>query len=622
MEVQVFPAPNTIWESYKFMHGINGIISIRPAEQLEPFVRQMTQEMVQEKSTGGDAIVNECVAAAIGWPRQVDDLNKTCPVWSQTRDCCALVYGEHFPDAGDRICASGEDHNLAAYVLRGYEKRGAKVLERLNGWFCGILMDFQQHKVIIFNDRYGLGRIYCHQAPDGFYFSSQAKALLKVLPSLKQLDTRSVGEFLSCDCVLQDRALFRGVSVLPAGSAWTFRRGVISEKRRYFNPMKWEDQPRLSAEHYHQSLRRLFPKVLKRYLQHPVGLAMSLTGGLDGRLVMAWSGSEPGDLPCYTFGSCFGETADVRIAREVASVCRQPYTELRVEGEFFSQFPQLAEETIRLSDGAMDVTGAAELYVNRLARNIRPVRLTGNYGSEILRGNIAFRPHRIFESLFNGDLIQATRQAETTYAEESRGNRRSFIAFKQVPWHHFARSAVEKSQLTVRSPYLDNDLVALSFQAPEADQTNFDICLKIAAEGNFKLAGIPTDRGVRYGASTLLNRWRESKERFLARAEYAYDYGMPHWLARVDRLLSPLRLERVFLGRQKFCHFRTWYRGRLAPYVTEMLLDSRSMGRPYLRRREVEQMVAHHVQGRGNFTTEIHKLLTLELTQRLLLERT
>src|SRR5207244_13323453 len=112
-------------------------------------------------------------------------------------------------------------------------------------------------------------------------------------------------------------------------------------------------------------LRELFPKILNPYLFGSTGVAMSLTGGVGGRLMMAWSRCEPGELPCYTFGSCFGETADVRIAREVASVCKQPYTELTVEGDFFSRFPGLAEESIRLSDGAMDVTGTADLYVNR-----------------------------------------------------------------------------------------------------------------------------------------------------------------------------------------------------------------------------------------------------------------
>jgi len=56
--------------------------------------------------------------------------------------------------------------------------------------------------------------------------------------------------------------------------------------------------------------------------------------------------------------------------------------------------------------------------------------------------------------------------AAHAYSEEAAGNQLSFIAFKQVPWHHYARLAVEQSQITIRSPFLDNDLVALAFQAP------------------------------------------------------------------------------------------------------------------------------------------------------------
>ena len=602
------------------MSGIAGFIGRDQSLPRAHMIQQMLGSMNHQHACAPITLSFPQFRLELGWLSAGGDC--VC-VRDEASDLLILFRGEHFSD-DERVESSANgkenDNYTARSLLALYKKLGADLFTKLNGYFSGVIVDGRGDNVVLFNDRYGQGRIYYHDGPEGLYFSSEAKALLKVLPSLKQFDIRSLGEFLSCDCVLQNRTLFRGVSILPAGSAWNLGRSGNFEKCRYFDPSQWENQPPLSPHRYHESVRNLFPKIVKRYLQSSVDVAMSLTGGLDGRLIMAWSPCEPGDLPCYTFGSCFGETADVRIAREVASVCKQPYTELTVEGDFFSRFPALAEESIRLSDGAMDVTGAAELYVNRLARNIRPVRLTGNYGSEILRGNVAFRPRRIFESLFDGDLIQAERQAETTYAEEFRGNRRSFIAFKQVPWHHFARSAVEKSQLTVRSPYLDNDLVALSFQAPNADQTNFDICLQLVADGNSELATIPTDRGVRVGGSRLLNRWRESKERILARAEYAYDYGMPNWLARVDRFLFPFRLERVFLGRQKFCHFRTWYRGRLASYVRDILLDPRTLGRPYLCRREVERAVARHLQGQANFTTEIHKLLTLELTQRLLLE--
>jgi len=64
-------------------------------------------------------------------------------------------------------------------------------------------------------------------------------------------------------------------------------------------------------------------------------------------------------------------------------------------------------------------------------------------------------------------------------------------------------------------------------------------------------------------------------------------------------------------------HFRVWYRDALSPYVREMLLDARTLSRPYLERKTVEAVVRGHLGGGRNYTSEIHKLLTLELLQRL-----
>jgi asparagine synthase (glutamine-hydrolysing) len=90
----------------------------------------------------------------------------------------------------------------------------------------------------------------------------------------------------------------------------------------------------------------------------------------------------------------------------------------------------------------------------------------------------------------------------------------------------------------------------------------------------------------------------------------------------VDHLFAPLHLERIWLGRHKLFHFRVWYRDQLANYVREMLLDSRSLARPYLTRGGVEQIVNGHLRGNRNYTTEIHRLLSLELLHRLFLAAT
>jgi asparagine synthase (glutamine-hydrolysing) len=196
----------------------------------------------------------------------------------------------------------------------------------------------------------------------------------------------------------------------------------------------------------------------------------------------------------------------------------------------------------------------------------------------------------------------------------------SFAAFRQAPWHHSNLLALEQTQVVQRSPFLDNDIVRISFRAPTSAVENNQVRLQLIADGNPALRKIRTDIGVggehEAFQGAIARRWQD----FTFKAEYAYDHGMPQWVARIDHALSPFHLERLFLGRHKYYHFRVWYRDVLSKYVQEMLLDPLTLSRPYLDRKAVEAIVHGHLKGGRNHTTEIHKLLSIELLHRLFVD--
>jgi asparagine synthase (glutamine-hydrolysing) len=546
------------------------------------------------------------------------------PVWNETGDIGLIFSGEDFADPSEVDALKGRGHSFGAgkgsYLVHLYEESGLRFLEKLNGWFSGILVDLRERKICLFNDRYGLNRIYYHETPQALYFSSEAKSLLKVLPQLRRVNLQSLGECFSCGCVLENRSLFSGVYLLPGGSSWNFSPGMQVKKATYFKPGQWESQPQCGPQEYQEKLGGTFSRILSRYLRGPEQVGVSLTGGVDSRMIMAWLPTTCGRLPCYTFAGMYRDCRDVRIAREVARLCRQPHTVIRVNDNFFDEFPALAEKTVYISDGAMDVSGAAELYVNRLAREIAPVRLTGNYGGEVLRGLVMFKPHSMSADFLEPAFEGIVHAAHDTYNALAQGHRTSFIAFRQVPWHHYNRLAVEQSQLTLRSPYLDNELVALAYQAPADLPLSKDPSLRLIADGNPALARLETDRGVVPFSPSLRAKIGNLCQEFTVRAEYAYDYGMPQRLAAVDHLVAPLHFEKLFLGRHKFCHFRVWYRDQLSSYVKDVLLDSRTRARPFLKGARLEEMVRNHTNGRRNHTLDIHRILTTELVYRLFTE--
>jgi len=463
-------------------------------------------------------------------------------------------------------------------------------------------------------------RLYYHEAKDAFYFAVEAKAILAVRPELRRPDPRSLGEFIACGCVLENRTLFEGVNVLPPGSAWTFRAGSIETKKAYFDPRQWEHQDLLDPESYHREIRDIFARRFPRYLNGHEQIGVSLTGGLDTRTVMAWQRFPPKSLPCYTYGGIDRECRDVVVARRIAQECQQPYQVIPVGDEFFARFPHYAERSVYLTDGCVEVTRAPDLYLSERARDIAPVRMTGLYGDEIQRPQTrAFKPVDPAPGLYSSTVLPYVKTARETYAGLIQGHPTSFSAFRQAPWHHHGILSLEQTQLAVRTPFLDNDFVRTAFRAPQSVTANNDVRVRLIGDGSTAMQRIRTDRG--FGGKPGLASWLDRNyQEFTFKAEYAYDYGMPQWLAGIDHFFAPLKLERLFLGRHKVYHYRVWYRDTLARYVQEMLLDSSTLSRPYLERMGVEAIVRGHLKGNRNYTTEIHRLLSLELIHRLFLD--
>ena len=181
----------------------------------------------------------------------------------------------------------------------------------------------------------------------------------------------------------------------------------------------------------------------------------------------------------------------------MASVCQQPHQVITVGDEFLSRFPYYAEHSVYLTEGTLDVSRSSDLYVSERAREIAPVKIVGTYGSEILCQLAMFKPEVPAPGLFRSEFLSYIQQASATYAELRREHPVTFAAFHQSPWYHHGVLAIEESQLTVRSPYLDNDFVRTVYRAPKSNNcANGDLRLRLIGDGDPVLLRLRSDRGV------------------------------------------------------------------------------------------------------------------------------
>lgn len=602
------------------MPGIVGLITKMPGERAKEELSRMLGVMCHEPFYVSGMWTDESLGIYVGWIARENTFADKMPLRNDRGDVVMVFSGEDHPASDAVRIPESQDHTIdggPAYLVRGYEQDPG-FLKSLNGRFHGLIVDRRNGTATLFNDRFGLERMYYHQAKEAFYFSAEAKAILAVRPDLRSMDCAGLAEFISCGCVLQNRTLFQGIYVLPRASEWRFRAGALEQKGTYFDPREWEEQDPLDPEGYYRELRDAFTSALPRYFQGRERVGMSLTGGLDTRAIMAWTKAAPGSLPCYTFGSMYRENQDVYLARRVANICRQPYHLIDVDRDCMAKFPQHAERTLYLTDGCIDVSRGPDLYNNQMARQIAPARMIGVFGSEIIRGAIMFKHVPPMADIYQAELANEISRAGTTYQDQFQKNKTTFAVFHQPSVYLFGSLRLEESQLTMRTPFLDNDIVRTVFRAPRTASSE-DVRLRLVREGSPELARLRTDRGLG-DANPISSFLRRAYLEFTFKAEYAYDVGMPQWVAQVDHAFAPLHLERLWLGRHKPFHFRYWYRTILAEYVQEVLLDPRSLARPYVKREEVEAMVEGHLKGTRNYTQDIHRLLSLELLHRMFID--
>lgn len=585
------------------MPGIAGIIGRMPPADMRRLVRAMLDSMKHEPFYETSVCATEDLGVCAGWVAHPGSFASRQSSAVDGPDAWLVFAGECFEDAS----------TATESVLERYERLGEGCVVTLNGSFSGLIADRQRKRVLLFNDRYGLERVYFHQAEDVTYFASEAKALLHVLPSVREFDDEGVAEFLRFGCVLGWKTLFRGITCLEGGSLWSFSAGLCG-RSRYFRPDEWGGQPSLTEAGFEARFSETFREVLPRYTDGDLPLGISLTGGLDTRMIMATL-PRLGIAPvAYTFTGSTGETVDDRLAARVAAACGVEHRLLRVDSGFLDRFADYVDRTVYVTDGCAGTTRAHEIYLNSQARRIAPVRLTGNFGSEVLRGMSALRPIGLSHDLIDPDFRTCVDTAGASLITP--GHPAIRAAFREIPWALFGSLAAARSQLSVRTPYLDNDLVALACRAPGLQSPA--AALRYVSGNRPALSTIPTDRGLvhqRAGLGRALSRLYSD---VMFRLDYLHTEGLPTWLMPVDSALGHLTHSGL-LSRHKYLPYRHWFRNELAPYVREVLTDPRTLRLPYWKVRDLPAIAQGHINGRSNYVREIDAVLTLAAADRLLL---
>lgn len=599
------------------MPGIVGIISKRSAQECEGLVNAMLATLQHEWHHGCGRVFSPKLGIYAGWVADRDSFAFNQSGIAERANISLVFAGECFIDQSSPHHRRPHANAQQRWITQLYNERGDAFVETLNGLFSGLLVDEREEKVLLFNDRYGMERIYWHEANGDFFFATEAKALLRILPELREFDHEGVTQFLTFGCTITPQTLFRGINLLPGGSLFCFQNHTC-HKKRYFSPIAWEQRPPLSRDAFAEEFDQTFKRILPRYLDSDGKIGISLTGGLDTRMIMASLPATVEELTCYTFSGQEGLTFDDRLSARVAAACGLDHTLLRVGSDFLSDFAEYADKTVYITDGCFGVVGAHEIYLNKKARQLAPIRLTGNYGSEILRDVSTFKPNPVSSELISPAISRAIENQIREF-EADRLHPTTFAAFHNVPLNLFGSFAAARSQVGWRTPYLDNEIVALAYQIPASMRGSQVPSLRFVKRNSRALSEIPTDKGFASNLSVPHEIARRCLARLTFKLDYFYDDGMPHWLSPFEPVVGRLGYGLGVLGLHKYLHYRSWFRRKLIDYLRDALTDTRTTRQnEFWNTSFLQRMFGQHTGGFKNYLTEINAVLTLQTVERLL----
>ena len=211
------------------------------------------------------------------------------------------------------FCGECFDTNASSGVSLSalYATQGDRFVAELNGLFTGLLINRARRQALLFNDRYGSERLYSYDKNGVTYFASEAKALLAVLPELRDSTTRPA-QFLAFARRWAATPLSR-LKLFRVGSLWRFTPVLQLAAKRDFDLQSGKRCPRcpLAAS---RRLRRHFDQCCRLLRSTRPWLSLTVDWTLAYAACMPRSVSPP--VSYHLAAGGHDTLLDLRIARQ------------------------------------------------------------------------------------------------------------------------------------------------------------------------------------------------------------------------------------------------------------------------------------------------------------------
>ena len=198
--------------------------------------------------------------------------------------------------------SSPTDPCAASRLGRALSDGDDAALRGLSGSFGAVVRSTDPEAIWLVSDRWGLYPIYYAAIDDLLAFSSRLSPLLRSRLFDWTLDSRAVLDFFTYEHVTGDRTFANEVCVLPPGSVLRFADGQVHIRSYASLPAFPGDCKTKSLDEFATELHRELGRSVERAVRRANRVAITLSGGLDSRALLACAVEQGVPVRTYTFG--------------------------------------------------------------------------------------------------------------------------------------------------------------------------------------------------------------------------------------------------------------------------------------------------------------------------------
>jgi asparagine synthase (glutamine-hydrolysing) len=279
-------------------------------------------------------------------------------------------------------------------LLALYRSAGDAMVHRLNGIFAFAIYEPASDTLFLAGDEFAVKPLYFFEAPHGFLFASELKAIVASGAIRPELDApvlfRTLGHLWSPGGATP----LKGITRLGPGEALRVRHGRIVRRWQWAESAWLPHDRALDAADTASSVREALRTAVHRQLVADVPVGAFLSGGLDSTAVVSLAREASPGIECFTIDTGSerdpGVTDDLPYARKAAAHLGVKLHEVRIDASALAL--GLESMITQLDEPLADPSPLNVLFISRLARRVgMKVLLSGVGGDDLFSG---YRRHR------------------------------------------------------------------------------------------------------------------------------------------------------------------------------------------------------------------------------------